>query len=178
MSELLSADRAISWLRYLYDPRGRASRMEMWLFYLGYGVYVGVVFLAFMAVTDPGSDFGEPPSHLIAALVPGMLAVVIAAIRRLHDRSRQGWWLAVFFLPPVIVLFAASQLYRFVESGAVGVTAFEAVLIPTFMISGIPMFWGVAELFVLKGASAPNRFGPDPLAAASGESDGAGGIAA
>lgn len=101
-------------------------------------------------------------------LVVGLLNVWISyalATKRLHDRGRTGWWLAV----QLLVLFAALVLLatafmvpeelrmaRFVAAGVTGVGAFGFAL------------WLLVELGFLRGAAGPNRYGQDPLGPRAG----------
>ena len=74
-------------LEYL-DFEGEASRPEFWWFFL----FIAVVNLALAVVSNKLSG-----AFSLAVLLP-FLAV---AVRRLHDTSRSGWWLLIWFLPLV-----------------------------------------------------------------------------
>jgi uncharacterized membrane protein YhaH (DUF805 family) len=75
-----------------------------------------------------------------------------ASIKRLHDRNKSGWWLVPFFIAPSLLDKLADWLENPVLAGLAGALAF-----------GLGV-WCFVELFCLRGAKAPNRFGPDPLA--------------
>jgi uncharacterized membrane protein YhaH (DUF805 family) len=75
-----------------------------------------------------------------------------ATIKRLHDRDKAGWWIAVFCIAPLL-LGNFADVYS--ESYAADLLALIAIVLN---------LWGVIELVFLKGTNGPNRFGPDPLA--------------
>jgi uncharacterized membrane protein YhaH (DUF805 family) len=72
--------------------RGRASRPEFWWFWL-------FVFLSNVAAVVVDSALGTPfvvtAIVVLALVVPGLAA----AVRRLHDTGRSGWWYLVAFIP-------------------------------------------------------------------------------
>jgi uncharacterized membrane protein YhaH (DUF805 family) len=74
------------------------------------------------------------------------------SIKRLHDRNKSGWWMALFFIVPSLLGKLSDRLG---DQTAV------------FIVSGIGLglsVWCFVEIFCLKGTKGPNRFGPDPLA--------------
>jgi uncharacterized membrane protein YhaH (DUF805 family) len=67
------------------DFNGRASRSEYWWFFLfTFIVYVVTAFLPFISLIA-----------VLALLVPS----ISAAVRRLHDTDRSGWWYLIFLVP-------------------------------------------------------------------------------
>lgn len=68
------------------DFKGRASRSEMWFFFLFY-ILAAVV--------------ASVVSEALAALVYlGLLLPTLAVeIRRLHDLDKSGWWILLAFVP-------------------------------------------------------------------------------
>lgn len=83
--------------------RGRARRAEFWwwnLFTLLVGVAVAVaeVSLGLDGVSlGLAGDTGGPLSTLLALAL--LLPNVTVTVRRLHDVSRSGWWLAIALVP-------------------------------------------------------------------------------
>jgi uncharacterized membrane protein YhaH (DUF805 family) len=82
------------------DFKGRASRAEYWWFFLSYViVYVVLLLLASAAR-------GLYALVWIAGLVY-LLPLLAAAVRRLHDTGRSGWWYFIALIPlvgPIILI--------------------------------------------------------------------------
>ena len=74
------------------------------------------------------------------------------AIKRLHDRGRSGWWIIPFVFMPGLFSQFSDLLPDSHWTLALGLTASTLWL------------WGLVEMFVVRGTSGHNRFGPDPLA--------------
>lgn len=88
------------------DFKGRASRPEYWWFFLSYvvvyvlaGIIGAAVKSAFLII-------------ILAALVY-ILPLLSAAVRRLHDTGRSGWWYFISFVPLVgfiiLIVFLATE---------------------------------------------------------------------
>jgi uncharacterized membrane protein YhaH (DUF805 family) len=131
-----------------FSFRGRASRSGYWF-----------VSLTWFAVTlVPGADVWELATghnYLLAAgLVMVGLALIASAlaisIRRLHDRGKSGWWIAIFLSPLVLETIAS---VRDLDA---------AVMVPLMVLSLVITFWAFVELGLLPGTAGPNRYGPDP----------------
>jgi uncharacterized membrane protein YhaH (DUF805 family) len=79
-----------------------------------------------------------------------MWICLATSVKRLHDRSKSGWWIVPFFVLPSF----SSNI-----QGWVG----ESIL--TFPI-GLALFvlciWGFIEMGFLRGSFSSNRFGPSP----------------
>jgi len=99
--------------------RGRGSRAEYWWFYLFlclYFIALAVVGAVVGTAAFAGSD-GDGASALVGLGVVwiifglGSLPILVpslsAAVRRLHDTDRSGWWMllnAIPFIGPIVVL--------------------------------------------------------------------------
>ena len=83
------------------DFKGRASRPEYWWFFLSYIV----LYLLFFAIR-------VPTIALLIALAY-FLPLLSAAVRRLHDTGRSGWWYLIALVPFVgviiLIVFLASE---------------------------------------------------------------------
>lgn len=134
-----------------FSASGRTSRrafLKRWLklFYLSVLVMAVGVFLA-----SQGFRFaGYAAVALIALLILCHLSMIV---RRLHDRSRSGWWLA---------------LLLGTEIGGYFLEEIEQSHPLTFLAVGFPLLvinlWLLIELFFRRGTVGPNRFGEDPSA--------------
>lgn len=94
---------------------GRASRSEFWWFALAYYAFF-LLILPLLVVMGRGSTSDQAPSDSavetaayfvvgLAFYVGLLLPYVSAAVRRLHDTDRSGWWWFIVFIPfGVIVL--------------------------------------------------------------------------
>jgi uncharacterized membrane protein YhaH (DUF805 family) len=156
----------------LFSFTGRIKRLHWWITNI---VTLGVAALADILIdfgaeatgnlaVDPETAEATPTGlFLVAALVVSVIDLWIAfalAAKRLHDRDRTGWWLAVQFLLAalgligflVVVLVPGMQEIEFyvpaviLGAGAIGVS-----------------LWLFIEMGFLKGTAGTNRFGPDPL---------------
>lgn len=94
----------ISCLNKYFQFSGRASRSEYWYYQLFVLLCFGLFFAFLAAIESP-----HPLVSLAVILV--FLAAVIpqwtAAVRRLHDTDRSGWWLLIQVVPwigPVVLL--------------------------------------------------------------------------
>jgi uncharacterized membrane protein YhaH (DUF805 family) len=147
-----------SFLSQLFSFRGRSRRANFWLTSLVVGIVYFIVLIAGL-VLDPG-DFRNPsPAGIVVLLLNWFVCfafMVLASIRRLHDRDKSGHWLWLFsFLPAVI-------------SGAGYVAAQQSpdrlVVLALSVVGFVLSLWGGIEIGFLRGTPGPNRFGPDPAA--------------
>jgi uncharacterized membrane protein YhaH (DUF805 family) len=76
---------------------GRASRKELWLFYL-FNILVYLVLLSIFAPVGVIYAFGT------------WLPTAAVQVRRLHDKNRSGWWYWLQLLPiiGIIIVFVWS----------------------------------------------------------------------
>src|SRR3712207_2913707 len=90
---------------------GRAQRSEYWYFFL-LMIVVDIV----ASVLD-SAIFGDMPVLYLIATLALIVPSIAAAVRRLHDTERSGWWLLLGFIPVVgtIVL-----IVFFCQRGTVG----------------------------------------------------------
>ena len=81
------------------------------------------------------------------AAIPG----ISAAIRRLHDLGRSGWWYLLIAVPVVGFMLAPAE-----DDTISDTEAFAAILI--LCGAATLQYW-----FLQRGTIGENRFGPDPL---------------
>ncbi|MEO7634328.1 MAG: DUF805 domain-containing protein [Sphingomicrobium sp.] len=132
--------------RKFADYSGRASRHEFWMFF------------AFLLIVNAAARFISMMTGMglgLSGLV-GLLLIVPqfgVAVRRLHDVGHSGKELIVpcamlAFLP---VLFAFQGILpRIIGLGVLGITLLA--------------FANILTLFLKKGGTVPNRYGPSPAA--------------
>jgi uncharacterized membrane protein YhaH (DUF805 family) len=90
---------------------GRTSRKEFWEFILYNLIFISIAILLdnILGITAAGLPYGILNYlYILGVLIP----IVTAAIRRLHDVGRSGWYILVALLPVVgfiwlIILFCA-----------------------------------------------------------------------
>ncbi len=83
------------------DFKGRASRAEYWWFFLS----EIVLYLVFVIL--------KVPALAILVALAYFLPLLAAAVRRLHDTGRSGWWYFIALVPLVgtiiLIVFLASE---------------------------------------------------------------------
>ena len=123
--------------------KGRASRSEFWWFCLFTLILNMIVALVGLLLPALGSIVSAVQALWL------LLPTVGVTTRRLHDRNLSGWW-QVLPLAAVLPAIAGAVL------GADGllVLAGSAAALASL---------GLLVVYVLKGTTGPNRFGPDPL---------------
>jgi len=145
-------------LRSLISISGRASRTVFCLVYITYEVMVAALYSAFTI---------ERAAILLVIAFAGFLIVILSAVRRVHDRNRNAYWLLIFFGPgfalTAIGLYFINTGIVFRE-GTVEIVLFGVAFGSAALFATLLLCWGAIELAFLKGTSGPNRFGPDPLA--------------
>ena len=79
---------------------GRASRSEYWWFYLFCCllVLVGLMLDFSLGTYNPDDPTSIPWIALLFAL-PIILPALAAAVRRLHDTDKSGWWYFISLVP-------------------------------------------------------------------------------
>jgi len=137
------------WRRF-GEFRGRARRMEYWMFVLFYFITLLVLALAvggFGLIKQPVlgafcAFLGG--AYALVALVPGLAC----AVRRLHDSDRSGWW--VLLGPAPIAAYFGGQL----RSG----------LWLILLLLGLALIADIVLLvfLALGGTPGDNHYGPDP----------------
>jgi uncharacterized membrane protein YhaH (DUF805 family) len=135
-------------LRKYADFSGRATRAEFWLFAL------------FVAVTTVGAHYGDRLDGNFEPIAAGMgifelviflillLPFVSAAVRRLHDTNRSGWWTLFLYAP--YVGFVVAQRGNSLELLAAAAVAF---------LMGVVV---LAINLVLPGDPSSNSYGAAP----------------
>jgi uncharacterized membrane protein YhaH (DUF805 family) len=109
--------------------------------------------------------FPLPTSVMVFLILVSALSV---GAKRLHDRDKSAWWLLVFYGVSVLSVIQAVLII-------VNINVLPLVLSLTlspivhyaFLITVLALqAWYFVELGCFPGTDGPNRYGPDPLAAA------------
>lgn len=136
--------------RYL-SFRGRLSRIAFWRIWLAVQLFGaaswGLGLFATMSMGKVGAVI------LVPSLLLYAVALASCIVRRLHDRSRSGWWLVPFFGGPVLAQFVAASLLHATNAGAV--LAGAALTLAIFGVN----IWVLVEIGFRSGARTENAFG-------------------
>ncbi|KJC39133.1 hypothetical protein UP09_24955 [Bradyrhizobium sp. LTSP885] len=167
----------MDWTSYLFSFKGRINRAKYWL--AGLIILFWMLFLAaltagaiglfggkmsfgfsiddlFKAI-DPATYHAIPLSRLpvllikIAGTALFLWVYFAAAIKRLHDRDKSGWWIVPFFILPGLCSQFEDRLPD------------STWIMPLVLASSALYLWGFIELGCLRGTPRANQFGSDPL---------------
>jgi len=174
----------MDWNGYLFSFRGRINRAKYWLAmpvcvgWMVFTIWMLVLVIELLSRTgllseqpkyyhfgveeiftllDPATYRAASRGELIAILgylaaLPVLMWIYFAtSIKRLHDRDRSGWWMVPFFVVPGLLSEFSDRRGAYDPYGLI-----------TWSF-GLLYLWGGIEMYVLKGTSWPNRFGPNPL---------------
>jgi uncharacterized membrane protein YhaH (DUF805 family) len=129
----------------LFGFQGRINRAKYWI-----AAVIYVVAMLIGGLTSFVLGFGVPFFVVAGIVYIAMIVSGIAiGIKRLHDRSKSGWWLLVFYLLPGVL------------SGLGASIGLQTIFgLASLAIS----IWMIVELGFLRGTPGANQYGPDPLA--------------
>lgn len=136
-----------------FTLKGRLGALEYWRLQRRLSLVFVIVFVVTIFATMAGGWLGAIPSVFVAPL---LVAGFCFGVRRLHDRGKSAWWLAVFALVPILIA-------GFAEAGdqSNAMLVLTALSVPIML--GL-VIWSWIE-FAGPGQKGPNRYGPDPKAA-------------
>jgi uncharacterized membrane protein YhaH (DUF805 family) len=137
----------------LFDFRGRINRAQFWLAVLIQLVFFFTVVGSLMMISTPLDSLFDLTLVGYAPLVASAAAI---GTKRLHDRDKSVWWLAIFAGVPLLI----SELVGYGLSGQFNVLH-QVLLSLSFAIN----IWALIEFGFLHGTIGANRYGSDPLAA-------------
>ncbi len=147
-----------SGLRSLMTPaRGRIDRKTFWIAATaGVVLTVGLFLIsayaigALLGVTDPAMVAGP----VVIGLGIWAWSTAVAGGKRLHDRNRSAWWMAIPIAWQFLVAWAMIAKFGGRDLDIIGTT----------MLLGSPIaLWVLVDLGIMPGTPGPNRYGPDPL---------------
>ena len=137
------------WIDLLFGFRGRINRAKYWLTFVIYFVALFGLYILFSLFFSFPTDLLGLILVISIPLIPITISSVAVAIKRLHDRDKNGWWVLVFYVLPGVIGYIGPY------------TGLDIV----FQLANLALsIWAVIELGFLRGTSGPNRYGPDPLA--------------
>ncbi len=158
-------------LQNFFSFQGRLNRKPYWLRVLA---LVIAYFVVAFGLTILGAAMGLGGIAGIAA-IPLFLLIIVSSIslaaRRLHDRNKSAWWLAIFYLVPMIL--GGIALYMSLPADLASIADPDAAvpamsMNPASIVMQLASFgltiWGLIEIGFLKGTTGENQYGPDPLA--------------
>jgi uncharacterized membrane protein YhaH (DUF805 family) len=139
---------------FLFGAGGRINRAKYWrsvLIYIGGGLMTAVILFTAAGIAAPLLVV-----MVVVVLIPCLLWGFSFATKRLHDRGKSAWWLAVFYLVPGVLGQLAEATWF---GGAAGVRLHSILALAASALT----IWGFVEIGCLRGTAGPNTYGPDPL---------------
>jgi len=135
---------------------GRVNRAKFWIAVLILAA-INIVLAVIGYVADQSGVFQAINGIISIVVLVSSLAV---GVKRLHDRDKSGWYLVLFYIVPGVLGGVASFMMITMEdatlvAGILSLLAFAIAI------------WAFVELGCLRGTIGTNRFGPDPLGAAT-----------
>jgi uncharacterized membrane protein YhaH (DUF805 family) len=127
------ADRSVSPMligTLLFSFRSRINRMPYWLVSLAMLIVMAAVFV-FVGF----SGVWQGVMLLLLLLIPWIWIGVALGVKRLHDRNKSAWWLAIFYVLPGILEYIA----EFVSNAGL------VLLIASLALSGAERVMEAAE---------------------------------
>ena len=148
-----------------FSFHGRINRLKWWLGSIAavftvliLALLLTLILSSFGLEVSFGSDVENTPAGAVVVLL--MLAasgyvLSALAIKRLNDRRRPHWLLALYWTPTAIGLLDSM-------TGVLQTSGMLGLLVNALLFA--VTIWMLIELGFLKGEAGPNPYGPDPLA--------------
>jgi uncharacterized membrane protein YhaH (DUF805 family) len=149
-------DAILSGFRKFLTFRGRAGRAEFWYWALFSFLVITAWTIVDMIIF--GVSTGPLSTLATIALVPPGLA---AAVRRLHDTARTGWWILLLAGP----LTTGSVLLLLAPLAPnLGIAPDAPVIAGMFLVLVIPVISIIILVLMIAAPGTPgdNRYGADP----------------
>lgn len=153
----------MDWKHLLFSFQGRVNRAKYWLVIL-LSIVVGMSAVMLLLIPHDYTSFFF---FFLLAIAFLMWIGVAIGVKRLHDRDKSGWWLALYYFAPSL-LSGIGELASPSEGSTVASAGFELVLT---LIGLAISVWAIIDLGFLKGTQGPNRYGPDPLGATMADAE-------
>lgn len=151
--------------KLFFEFHGRVGRLRWWAgsIFLFFAMMAAMLVIMLMFFSNGGEvswerDVVTTPEGALINL--GLLAFFgymwsALSIKRLNDRERPHWLIALFLSPFVILLLGDLMGVPIIALG-------RAILLLEGLLFAV-WFWMLIELGFLRGMPGPNRHGPDPL---------------
>ena len=143
-------------LGYLFTSfDGRINRKPYWLASLILVAAAILVMVVLVVALDPLSAAFRIGTFIVQLALLYPVSALMA--KRLHDRGRPTWWIAIALVPMVLqgLLQAMGVIGNPLQSNALDYL-FGLIV----FVVGI---WFLIELGFLRGTPGANQYGPDPL---------------
>jgi len=159
----------MDWKWLFFSFEGRANRAKWWLSILIFIILSALIWLVILPIF--GYSIWNMQTDTTATLLSVVITLIFAypatavMVKRVKDRDRPMWLVAVFWAPTVLTLLG-QLLGVTVTTQDIGG---QPVMVPTTLgwvvnlatlVIGI---WAIIELGCLRGTAGPNQHGPDPL---------------
>ncbi len=151
-----------------FSFKGRISRAQFWfglIVLLIVSVIIG--FVIAVSSTTLGLEHYFKNTILVNVVFMLLLAYPMSAlmVKRLHDRDRPTWLVAVFWMPTILSILGNILGITF-KKADIGGKMFDIPTSTGWFVIGL-MFvigiWSLVELGGLKGTPDKNQHGPVPL---------------
>jgi len=147
---------------YLFTSfEGRINRKPYWIATLI--MIAGVIVLSIVLAFALGGG-GGVLLQIVLLVIIGYPATALM-IKRLHDRDRPNFLVAIFWAPSVITLLGQMTGITGTMTDVYGTPVFQPNMLGWIInIIGLVIgIWALIELGFLRGTDGPNQHGPDPL---------------
>jgi uncharacterized membrane protein YhaH (DUF805 family) len=145
----------MSMTQLLFSFEGRLNRKPWWLTNIAVGVGVTVLLLLGLAMVGE-HKFTEAfltMALLIILYIPLLWVSLALGAKRLHDRDKSAWWLALIYLGPGIASGIGDQM--------------DSMGFVLHLVAFAITVWAFVELGCLRGTlgptgTVPTHWGPSP----------------
>lgn len=139
--------------RRAFDFSGRSSRAEYWQFLAAW--FVAILCTLVIDVTLFG--LGDLPPLTLLLIIICIVPTYAVTMRRLHDRDRTGWWVAIIWGLNFAAGFARAFEHevQFTAIGPIASVVKFAILLIQLAVAGF-----LVVQMCLPGTPGNNRFGP------------------
>lgn len=171
----------------VFNPDGRMTRKTWWLMFVSllvlfviWGAVYGVATFSAISSLPQAADPAwlqspEGKGAVMRAILPAVIPLTLvlylllwpalaAGTKRLHDRGRSGWTLALYYVPLALMAIAGSMV-PVPADGAVPDTSVLLLMGAAGLIFAGLSLWLLVELGFLRGQPRENAYGPDPRTA-------------
>lgn len=153
-----------------FDFRGRYGRGKFWLGALGLLALLIFTIMAASVLMNPTGAGGGELALIFLFGIPFIWFYCKLVVHRLHDLGWSGWWfllLGPIFIPlPIWMMNETHAVYHRIEQSYAAQQAIKPY-VASLQYGALLLFAGGFVLMgCLRGTKGPNKYGPDPHAAA------------